>query len=315
MPRKLKSKYRQFCETVPDLPVYMHAFYLDAVCEDGQWEVALVEKGGKIVAAWPYFLKKKWGFPYVAMPVLGRLMGPYLIPPYRNSVKENSLLEALLDQFPYLAAFEQDFNYQATNWLPLFWRKYQQTTRYSYILNVTDLAYCWNKIAPDYRNQKIPKAREILEVSTDDDLAEFYRVHNLSYARQGKKPPFTFEFLSKLDQALAARGQRAIFFAKDRESGVVHGVAYLVWDRQSAYYIMAGDDPALRQSGAGVLLAWEAIQYTHAVLKLSVFDFAGSMVKAIERVRRQFGARQIPYLRVSKTRSFLWRWAKFVRRF
>ena len=120
MPRKLKSKYRQFCETVPDLPVYMHAFYLDAVCEDGQWEVALVEKGGKIVAAWPYFLKKKWGFPYVAMPVLGRLMGPYLIPPYRNSVKENGLLEALLDQFPYLAAFEQDFNYQATNWLPLF---------------------------------------------------------------------------------------------------------------------------------------------------------------------------------------------------
>jgi hypothetical protein len=69
---------------------------------------------------------------------------------------------------------------------------------------------------------------------------------------------------------------------------------------------MAGDDPALRQSGAGVLLAWEAIQYTHAVLKLSVFDFAGSMVKAIERVRRQFGAQQKPYFRVHKTWSTIW---------
>jgi hypothetical protein len=146
-------------------------------------------------------------------------------------------------------------------------------------------------------------------------LAEFYRVHNLSYARQGKKPPVSFDLLSSLDAALVVRGQRAMFFARDRASGQVHGVAYLIWDRQSAYYIMAGDDPALRQSGASVLLAWEAIQYTHAVLKLSVFDFAGSMIKPIERVRRQFGARQIPYLRVSKTWSFLWRWAKYVRRF
>jgi hypothetical protein len=315
MPRKFKSKYRAFCETAPDLPVYMHAFYLDAVCEKGEWDVAVIEKGGKIVAAWPYLVKKKLGLSYVVMPVLGRLMGPYLAPSYRNSTRENSMLEELLNQFPYLAAFEQDFNYQATNWLPLFWRKYEQSTRYSYVLDVTDLSYCWNKIAPDYRNQKIPKAREILEVSTGDDLAEFYRVHNLSYARQGKKAPFTFEFLSKLDQALATRGQRAIFFAKDRDSGVVHGVAYLIWDRQSSYFLMAGDDPALRKSGAGVLLAWEAIQYTHAVLKLSVFDFAGSMVKAIERVRRQFGARQIPYLRVSKTWSPFWKWAKYLRRF
>lgn len=307
MPRKAQSKYRQFCETTSDLPLYMHAFYLDAVCENGDWEVALVEKGGKIVAAWPYFLKKKMGLKYVVMPVLGRLMGPYLIPAYRNSVKENSLLEELLDQFPALVAFEQDFNYQATNWLPLFWRNYQQTTRYSYILDVTDLAYCWNKIAPDYRNQKIPKARGLLEVaSTESDLREFYRVHNLSYARQGKTPPFSFEFLAKLDQALAARGQRALFFARDRSTGVVHAVAYLVWDRQSAYYLMAGDDPALRSSGASVLIAWEAIQYTHAVLKLPVFDFAGSMVRSIERTRRQFGAQQIPYLRVSKTWSTIW---------
>jgi hypothetical protein len=75
---------------------------------------------------------------------------------------------------------------------------------------------------------------------------------------------------------------------------------------------MAGDDPALRHSGAGILLAWEAIRYTHEVLKLPIFDFAGSMILPIERVRRQFGALQKPYFRVQKEWSPLWKMGKIL---
>lgn len=292
----------------------MQPWYLDAVCSGAEWDVALVQKNGRTVAAWPWFLKKKWGFRHVSMPVLGRWMGPYLLPEYRATQHETAILEDLLKQFPPIAAFDQDFNYSALNWLPFYWQGFRQTTRYSYQLDLADIEAVWHNLAADYRNQKIPKARQAVEVKTGDDLAEFYRLHNLSYARQGLKPPFSFSFLQKLDAALAEHQSRAVFFAADLQSGAIHSAAYLIWDRQRAYLLMAGDDPARRQSGAGILLTWEMIRYTREVLGLPVFDFAGSMIKSVERVRRQFGARQQPYFRVQKEWNFPAKWAKILLR-
>jgi len=305
-----KTRYQHFCDAAPDLPLFMQPWYLDAVCEGGQWDVALVEKGGRVVAAWPYFVKRKWGWTYISMPPLTRFMGPYLMPENRTTQKETGFLNDLLVQMPPLAAFEQDFNYTATNWLPLYWRGFRQTTRYSYTLDILDLDRVWQNLAPDYRNQKIPKAREQVAVHTGGSLSEFYRVHNLSFERQSLQAPVSFEFLRRLDEALATHGRREIFFATDLGNGTIHSVAYLVWDQHSAYYLLAGDDPGLRASGAGILIAWEAIRYAHEVLHLPVFDFAGSMVQSIERVRRQFGARQQPYFRVQREWSFLWKWGK-----
>jgi hypothetical protein len=318
-----RDAYTRFCENAPaDLPLFMQPWYLDAVCESGTWEVALVEKASRVVAVWPYFLKKKWIWRYATMPPLARMMGPYLLPEWRATRKEMSILDDLLDQLPSdLAAFEQDFNYTAQNWLPLYWRGFRQTTRYSYFLEINDLDAVWKNLAPDYRNQKIPKAREQTEVTTvsppsrgdtGGSLEEFFKTQKLSYQRQGLGTPVSFDLLKRLDEALAACQRREIFFARDRATGAIHSVAYLVWDRQSAYYLMAGDDPALRHSGAGIFLIWEAIRYAHEVLKLPIFDFAGSMIQPIERVRRQFSAIQKPYFRVQKEWSPLWKMGKIL---
>ncbi len=307
----IRDAYSLFCATAPDLPLFMQPWYLDAVCEEGSWDVVVVEQAGRVVAALPYFLKKKWGWQYVAMPQLARMLGPYVLPELRNPRKETALVEALLDQLPPgLAAFEQDCNYTVSNWLPFYWRGFRQTTRYSYALDIRDLDAVWNQLAADYRNQKIPKARETITVQTGDSISDFLDIHDLSYERKGLEAPVAPEFMARLDAALAAHGQRAIFFATDRNTGEIHSVAYLVWDTQTAWYLMAGDDPALRQSGAGILIAWEAIRYAHDVLKLPSFDFAGSMIRPVERVRRQFGAVQKPYFRIRKEWSLAWKLGK-----
>ena len=72
--------------------------------------------------------------------------------------------------------------------------------------------------------------------------------------------------------------------------------------------------PELRASGAGVLLLWEMIRYSGEVLQLPIFDFLGSMIQPIERVRRQFGAVQQPYFRLRRERSALLRLGKSVLR-
>ncbi|MEO6039151.1 MAG: GNAT family N-acetyltransferase [Saprospiraceae bacterium] len=304
--------YRAFCAAAPaDLPLFMQPWYLDASCLGGRWDAAVETKGQEVVAVWPYFLKKKGPWQYVAMPQLTRQMGPYIVPEYRTTRHETRLLEKLSAGLPSgLAAFEQDFNYTVTNWLPLYWQGYRQTTRYSYLLNIKDLKTVRENLAADYRNQKIPKAAKKVQVKTGGSLHDFQQVHDRSYTRQGLPTPISPEFLQGLDAALATQGQRELFFARDRSNGQIHSVAYLVWDAQSAYYLLAGDDPEFRASGAGILLAWEAIRYAHEVLRLPTFDFAGSMVRPIERVRRQFGAIQQPYFRLQREWSLWWKLGK-----
>lgn len=125
-----QEKYRAFADRIPDLPLFLQPWFLDAVCAGGVWDACMVEKGGRIVAALPYFLKRKFGISYIAMPQLCKFLGPYLLPEFRNLNDETRLYTALIDQLPQrLAAFQQDFNYGVSNWLPFYWRGFRQTTR------------------------------------------------------------------------------------------------------------------------------------------------------------------------------------------
>jgi hypothetical protein len=80
--------------------------------------------------------------------------------------------------------------------------------------------------------------------------------------------------------------------------GKVHAAVYIAWAGDTAYYLMGGSEPELRQSGAQVLALWEAISFAGTIAQR--FDFEGSMLPQIERVFRGFGATQMPYFSISK---------------
>lgn len=306
------DKYRTFASQAPDLPLFMQPWYLDAVCADGIWSAATVESEGKIVAAMPFFLKKKWGRNYIAMPVLCKFMGPYLLPEFRNPDDEIRLYDALTRQLPsHLAAFEQDMHYGVTNWLPFYWKEFRQTTRYSYIIDLRQSEdKIWENISRNYR-RKIRKAANTLRIAEDLPTQELKRLVDLSFSRQGLKPPFSTSFLEQYVRILSGNNACKVFFAVDAENRV-HSAALLAWDQQSAYYIMSGDDPALRSSGSALLLKWTAILYAQKTLNLGIFDFEGSMIRTIEVGRRDFGARQMPYFRIQKEWSPLWKIGKWL---
>jgi Acetyltransferase (GNAT) domain len=295
-----KDKYRAFCKSATDLPIFMQDWFLDVVCQD-DWDVVLVENNAGIMAALPFFLKRKYGFKYITMPLLCKMMGPYLLPIYRTIEHEHKLFEALIVQLPEVDRFVQDFHYTYQNWLPFYWKGYQQTTRYTYLIpRLGDLAAVWNGVYRSYRNNIFPKAKELLTVRTDLSLEVFFAVHQKTFDRQGIKVPFSFEYLSRLDGVLAAKKCRQIFFAVDQDENV-HAVFYMIWDQKSAYCHLMGDDPNFRKIGGSILLTWEAIKYASEVLQLDTFDFEGSMIQPIELVRRNFGAIQQPYFNIRKT--------------
>lgn len=305
----MRDAYRQFCKANPNLPIFAQDWYLDSVSAGGEWGAATVEAGGQVVAALPYFLKRKGPFRYIVMPPFLKHLGPYLRQADTPSLTDtHQLYAALIEKLPVVDAFEQDFSPTVTNWLPFYWKGYQQSTRYTYRLVLDDLDRIYDGINRNMQ-RNIRKAQAAVSITRGGDIADLYRINRLSFDRQALPLPYPYELLKRHDEALVAHQARQLFFATDG-SGRMHSASSLIFDAQTAYYHIAGDDPETRNNGAGILLTWEAIRYTKEVLGLNHFDFEGSMMQNVEAIRRQFGAVQQPYFRVWRTDSRVLRWMR-----
>lgn len=301
-----KELYRQLCESEPKIPIFSRDWWLDAVCCEN-WDVCLVEKGGKVVAAMPYHYRiNSLGMKIISQPQETQTLGPWLRSSNTKNAnrlgQEKDLLTELIDQLPEFSQFHQNWNNVNTNWLPFYWRGFDQTTQYTYRLpDLSDLDRVWSGFRSNIRGD-IRKAKDRFELVLRSDLSidDFLALNAKTFQRQGKALPYTASFIKRLDDACARHAARAIFIAVD-PVGRHHAGAYIVWDSESAYYLMGGSDPELRSSGATSLCIWEAIQHASTVTKS--FDFEGSMIEPVERFFRAFGAVQTPYFSIKKTPS------------
>jgi lipid II:glycine glycyltransferase (peptidoglycan interpeptide bridge formation enzyme) len=263
--------------------------------------VVTVDRGGRTVAALPFVVRGPRRFRVLSQPPLTPFLGPWIAreegAKYGTSLGDQMELQAQLEaMLPAAVAFHQNFSSSVVNCLPFIWAGYRAEVRYTYLLeDLTSEQALWEGLAGNIRRE-IRKAKRQLVVREASDVDRFYRVWAKTFERQGAAAPDRAR-LERIDAACAKRNARAMLFAHD-EADQVHAVAYAVWDRRSAYYLMGGGDPQLRTSGASSLLLWEAIRRARTASQ--VFDFEGSMLRPVERFFRAFGGRQTPYLHVSR---------------
>ena len=62
-----KELYKSFDER---LPIFFRSWWLDAVCEGGEWHAEAHQTGGEYDSVFVYFLKRKFGLKYIVMPPL-----------------------------------------------------------------------------------------------------------------------------------------------------------------------------------------------------------------------------------------------------
>lgn len=300
-----KQKYREFCQTEKDISIFSKDWWLDSVCGEDNWDVLLYEKGGQIVASFPHYIKNN----QIVMPKLTQTMGIYFKYPknqkyYKKLSFEKEVINYFIDNLPKVDGFSQNFSYNFTNWLPFYWRGFNQTTRYTYIIeDLSNLDIVFSNFESNYKN-KIRKAEKLLRVQNGLDIESFFKINKMTFDRQGIQIPYNLLFLKQHDIYL--KNHREIFYAIDKEDNI-HSALYLTWDKNSSYVHMVGENPNLRKSSAGILLVWEAIKYTKEILNLNKFDFEGSNIENIEQVRRSFGTVQKPYFTISKNNSKLLR--------
>lgn len=294
-----------------DAPLFFQPWWLEAVAP-GKWDFVVVRRGPHIAAVMPYVLRSTgWmgNQNALIMPPETRCLGPWLRPSRAKLAKkhtvEKELMLELIDGLPPHVQFGQYFHYTVSNWMPFFWRGYQQTTRYTYVLeDLTDPDAIWKDFDADIR-WNIRRARRYVEVVEDYEFEEFMDTRDKSFHRQGILPGYSREIHRKIHEACQARDACKMYVAVDAKDNV-HAVAYIIWNAYSAHYILGGGDPTLRSSGANCLLLWEAIQQARKVTRR--FDFDGSMHPPIEKFFRLFGAQQKPYHLVTKdSRLFLYR--------
>lgn len=269
----------------------------------GQWGEVLIERQREVVARLPYVRKKGFGFTVLTQAPLTRFVGPWLRPsegkPGARLGNERELMTELIAGLPRFDAYRGNFAPAVTNWLPFYWARFEATLRYTYRLDdLGDADRLWADVAKSTRNH-IRRAGEHVEVHTDRGVEDVLRINHKVFARQGLAVPYSDTLVHRLDRVCAARGVRTVLTAVDAQNRV-HAATYLVRDGTTTYMLFGGADPEFRSSGARSLLVWEAIR--RAGEKTRCFDFLGSMIESVERFNRSFGARQVPYLFVTRAR-------------
>jgi hypothetical protein len=255
----------------------------------------------------PFYKTRRFGFSVIQQPPMTAYGGPWLnyppnLTPQKRLDFEKKVFGDLIRQLPRTAFFQQNFHPDVQNWLPFHWAGFRQTTRYTYIFNgLSDL----EKIKTGFKNTlrtDLKKAEQAAEIRRDDEAPELlFQLHEMSFSRKSRRPPYPFEIFRRLHSALAERSQTAIFIARDGRSNAPHAGLCLVFDERRASVLLTGADPAFKTHCAAWGLFWEAMKFC-SKRGLSL-DFEGSMERDIERGFRAFGATLTPYHQIWRAGS------------
>lgn len=310
-----KEKYRKFCKKEKTIPIFSKDWWLDSVCGVDAWDVVLVEKGQEIFASLPYMKTKRAIFEIITMPQLTQTMGVYIKYPENQKYEkklsfEKEVIDNLIKQLPKVDMFSQNFHYSFTNWLPFYWKGFEQTTRYTYVIeDLTNLEKIFTNFSHAKR-KNIKKAEKEVEIKFDLSSKDFYENHKMTLAKQNSKISYSYEVFEKMYNNSYENNSGKTIYAVDK-NGNIHGALFVIWDNNSAYDLISTIDPDFRNSGAASLLIKEIIKYVS--VKTKKFDFEGSMIENVEKSFRQFGAVQIPYFSISKTNSKLLKVRKLIK--
>ena len=303
-----KEKYVAFCKQHPDICIFSTPWWLDAACGGDNWDVILVEKNGQVIASFPFFMRRFFlRGKRICLPPLTQKLGPYIV--YGKSLTsrskrigyEHEIYGQIISRLPEFDDFNLNFDQKYKNWLPFYWAGFMQTTRYSYRLtNIKDHDSVFGGYTK-YKRQKIKKANN-LSLKYDLDFNAFYDYFEDTIKERGDKVSYSRDLFTSLCHVVYEHEAGRIFYCED-ENKNIHAVNLTVWDKETAYYLVAMRKPEFKDSGGTEFLVDETIKYISKFV--DTFDFEGNMIKGVEESFRWYGAHQTEYYNISKDRRLL----------
>jgi lipid II:glycine glycyltransferase (peptidoglycan interpeptide bridge formation enzyme) len=296
--------WNEFVDKSPQGSIFFKTFWLDAV--GTRYSImGCFDKGDKLVAGMPITEGKKG---HLTMPKLTQTLGIVLsdfseMKYVKKISKEKDIIMSFADNFPKFKNFNYGFHYNFTNWMPFMWKGYKQQSRYTYVIeDIQDIEKVRGEFADNTKSVIAKSVRNNLKVIDSLTLTDMYSMLQKTFERQNMNVPFDFDWFKNFDEIINKNNARKMLFTVDMQNNL-HAALYLVYDKNSAYYLLGGADPEFRSSGAMYLNIFEAIKYSASFT--NKFDFEGSVVPQIESMFRSFGAIQKQYFTISKNNSIL----------
>ena len=299
------EKYRKFCKEEKSIPLYSKDWWLDAVCSEGTWDVALVEVDNKIVASMPFYIKKRAFFSAITLPKLTQTMGPYIKYPKNQTLSkrlsyEKKIMNELIEQLPKVDIFNQSFHHTITNWLPFYWNGYKQSTGYTYIIeDLSNMDAVFKNFSSSTKKDIRRAQRNEIEIIDSEDIEAFYKIIELTFERQNLKTRESLEFIRRL--YLKAKENDSVVMKFAVKDNVIYSAYLYFYDNKTLYAVMGGSNKEMKLLGSPQLLEWEMMKF--ASEKSFSFDLEGSMIEGVEYRNRSLGAKQKPYFNITKTDS------------
>lgn len=301
-----KERYAQLCAQEPSICVYDQPWWMDAVCGPENWDVILYEKNGNILGALPYYVKKKMGLQYITQPPFVQHNGAWIkYPDHQSESKrisfEKEVLDSLIGQVEQLSIchYQQQFSPCLTNWLPLYWKGYSQTTRYTYRLpDIHDPSALFAAFQHNKRKNINKAIKQGICVQFDLPAETFYQHHKRCLSKQSQSIAYSLELFQRMYRAAYQNNAGRTVYATDLEGNLLCAL-FNIWDNQWAYDLISAIDPQTRNTGAPDLLIYRMLEFFSD--KVKGYDFEGSMIPGVEESFRHFGATQTPYFLIQKT--------------
>ena len=308
-----KNHYIAFCQSNSSIPLYMQAWWLDAVCPHGSWDVCLAyDDAGQIEGVLVYYLTQKKGlFSAIQMPALTphagvwmREMDDFMLKQHEIYDYKQRILDILIGQLPSTVLYDQNFNYSLADCQPFYQKCFKTETHYSYILeDIHDLETVHDNMS-DAARRGIRKAEKDLIFGACDDFDVFIKMVEKINLKQNVEFNFDVKVFEKLDKQLTVKELRKMYIAFDTE-GVPHAAIYIVYDSNSAHYLFGVNNLEKQGTDATSLLLWQAIQDA-SNSGLDLFDFEGGMHSNEAFIFQNLNAIQKPFFKIMKARNWFY---------
>lgn len=303
---KTKQQYNDYV-IEQGLPLFYKPWYLDAVSGSYGWDVVTVKRDHKTVGVWPYYKKKKNGLSTITQPILTSYLGPHIIKQIqteKNSTQigfEKKVLTELSNELPKVNRIVVQGHPNWKNWQPLSWLGYEQTTRYTYRIDLTKSVDALYGAMSDKTRNQIKTVEKKISIEETENADEIYELVMATYSRQGISVPFSKQQFEAVHSELKKHSSNKAYAGlyKDEKAAV----AYNAYDRDTMYLLITGQSDK-KISGSVSSLIWKSIEEAKR-LGCTTFDFEGSMIEGVESFFRSFGGEQVPYHRISKASNKL----------
>lgn len=309
-----KERYIEWSATQEYVPIFMQPWWLDAVCAGKEWDVLLAEnEQGEILGAMPYLLRKRAWFKYIIMPQQTQIGGIWVTPEITaDRWKTAEVCRNIKEQLDSMGLAYYYQQYLPGSLCVDAMRALGFKTRERVTYRMADLSDMDAVIEGFSKNKKRQLQKALsLHVERNMEIEDFYRFHTECLAIRKRKISYSREFLLVIERKAKRLGQCQILSICNAD-GTPYAAAFLVWDKNFMYYLIPAINPAFGDSGAGSLLALEAMKFARE--KHLLFDFEGSMERGTAKHYKQFGSIPVTYYSVEKYYKPLFRIAIWIQK-